>query len=174
MSIGGVSIEVISKMPKEVQEYLFAGVLGRGVEISRLGEKTRAVITAIGEIGHIFMASEDKGYFEKFLSMHGKENEERRAGLLGIREGVREALNDMGISLAERYSRAIEAAFNKHVEHNIAHPESRLELSQEVQGFLDKFKRGEKVTAVEIEQLRGVNTVQLSEDDLKQLINVRK
>jgi hypothetical protein len=35
--------------------------LGRGVEISRLGEKTRAVVTAIVEIGHIFMASEDRG-----------------------------------------------------------------------------------------------------------------
>lgn len=59
--IEGVSIEVISKMPRGVQDYLFARVLGRGVEISRLGEKTRAVVTAIVEIGHIFMASEDRG-----------------------------------------------------------------------------------------------------------------
>ncbi|MDR1244186.1 MAG: hypothetical protein LBJ79_03280 [Endomicrobium sp.] len=44
------------------------------MEISRLGEKTRAVVTAIVEIGHIFIASEGRGYFEKFLGMHGKGN----------------------------------------------------------------------------------------------------
>jgi hypothetical protein len=59
--------------------------------------------------------------------MHGKGNEVREAGLLGITEGVREALNNKGISLAERYSKAIEEGFNKHVEYNIAHPEARLE-----------------------------------------------
>jgi hypothetical protein len=144
--VGGVSIEVISKMPKGVQEYLFAReVLGREIRIENLGEGVRAVVTAIVELGDILRASEREEYFEEFLRRHGEENEVRRAGLVGITTAIKEALNQTGLSLAGKLARAIEIGINKHVEHNIAHPEARLELPQNVLDVLDKLKKGEDI-----------------------------
>jgi hypothetical protein len=136
--IEGVSIEVIAKMPKEIQEYMFAKILGREVNIKSFSERTRAIIAEIVEIGYIFRASVDKEYFEEFLRMHDVEGdvererkyEIRKIGLAWIRQAVNTALNQTGVSLVERYSRAIEKAFGLHVEHNIAHPDAKLELDE--------------------------------------------
>jgi hypothetical protein len=137
--IEGVSIEVIAKMPKEIQEYVFAHILGREVNIKNFSEAARATIAAIAELGHIFRASREESYFEKFLRMHDVEGyvekerkyELRKVGLVGIRQAVNTALNQTGIGLTERFCKALEKAFGMHRDWNIAHPEARLELTLE-------------------------------------------
>ncbi|MDR1474867.1 MAG: ABC transporter permease [Endomicrobium sp.] len=161
--VEGVSIEVIAKMPREIQEYVFADVLGREVNVKSFSEAARATIAAIVEIGHILRASMEESYIEKFLRMHDVEGDKwkeeryemRKGGLLGITEAVREALNQTGVVVTERLCKALEKAFGMHRDWNIAHPEAKLELTQEQKDVLDAAK----VALSQINSMDDVNDV---------------